>query len=147
MPDPDNSYTLALRVRPGVDQPALATALEAWRIDAAHADPERFRGLRVGVESLSMYTINLQTRIVLGIMLAAVVLVLLVACANAANLLLLRTMARRQELAVRVALGASRTRVALHLLAQSLMLAIIATAVALPLATMAMHHEIGRAHV
>jgi len=141
VPDPDNTYTVAMRLRPGVDQPAVATALEAWRNDAAQADPERFRGLRVGVESLSMYTINLQTRIVLGIMLAAVVLVLLVACANAANLLLLRTLARRQELAVRVALGASRTRVALHLLTQSLLLAFIATAIALPLATVAMHHE------
>jgi predicted permease len=141
VPDPDNSYTIAMRVRPGVDQPAIATALEAWRNDAAHADPERFRGLRVGVESLGMYTVNLQTRIVLGIMLAAVVLVLLVACANAANLLLLRTLARRQELAVRVALGASRARVALHLLTQSLLLAFIATAVALPLAAMAMHRE------
>jgi len=141
VPDPDNSYTVALRVRPGVDQPAIATALEAWRKDAAHADPERFRGLRVGVESLSMYTINVQTRVVLGIMLAAVLLVLLVACANAANLLLLRTMARRQELAVRVALGASRTRVALHLLTQSLLLAFMATAVAVPLAAMAMHRE------
>jgi putative ABC transport system permease protein len=141
VPDPDSSYVLAMRARAGTDQAAIQTALEAWRSDAARVDPERFRGLRVGVESLSMYTINRTTRIVLGIMLAAVMLVLLVACANAANLLLLRTLARRQELAVRVALGASRTRVTLHLLVQSLMLAFIATAVALPLASMAMHYE------
>ena len=139
--DTDNSYTIALRARPGVDDVAIATELESWRSDAARADPDRFRGLRTGLESLSMYTINRTTRIVLGIMLAAVMLVLLVACANAANLLLLRTLARRQELAVRVALGASRIRVAVHLLAQSLLLAIIATAIALPLAAMAMHHE------
>ncbi len=141
VPDPDSSYVIAMRARAGTDQTAIQTALEAWRNDAARVDPERFRGLRVGVESLSLYTINRTTRIVLGIMLAAVVLVLLVACANAANLLLLRTMSRRQELAVRVALGASRSRVALHLLTQSLLLAVIATAVALPLATMAMHSE------
>ena len=141
VPDPENSYVVAMRLRAGVDQAAIATALEAWRNDAARVDPERFRGLRAGVESLSLYTINRTTRIVLGIMLAAVVLVLLVACANAANLLLLRTLSRRQELAVRVALGASRSRVALHLLAQSLLLAVIATAVALPLATLAMQRE------
>ncbi|HZX91616.1 MAG TPA: ABC transporter permease, partial [Rudaea sp.] len=141
VPDPDSSYVLAMRARAGTDQAAIQTALEAWRSDAARVDPERFRGLRVGVESLSIYTINRTTRIVLGIMLAAVMFVLLVACANAANLLLLRTLARRQELAVRVALGASRTRVTLHLLVQSLMLAVIATAVALPLASMAMHYE------
>jgi len=141
VPDPENSYVIAMRVRAGVDQAVIATQLEAWRSDAARVDPERFRGLRAGVESLSVYTINRTTRIVLGIMLAAVVLVLLVACANAANLLLLRTLARRQELALRVALGASRSRVALHLLAQSLLLAIVATAVALPLATLAMKRE------
>jgi predicted permease len=141
VPDPENSYVIALRLRDGVDQAAVATSLEAWRNDAMHADPERLRGVRTGVESLAMYTINLETRIVLGIMLAAVVLVLLVACANAANLLLLRTLSRRQELAVRVALGASRSRIALHLLAQSLLLALIATAIALPLATLAMRHE------
>ncbi|HSE12712.1 MAG TPA: ADOP family duplicated permease [Rudaea sp.] len=141
VPDPENSYVVAMRVHAGVDKAAIATALEAWRNDAARVDPERFRGLRAGVESLSLYTINRTTRIVLGIMLAAVVLVLLVACANAANLLLLRTLSRRQELAVRVALGASRSRVALHLLAQSLLLALIATAVALPLATLAMKRE------
>jgi predicted permease len=141
VPDPENSYVVALRMRSGVDAAAIATALDAWRTDAARVDPERFRGLRAGVESLSLYTINRTTRIVLGIMLAAVMLVLLVACANAANLLLLRTLSRRQELAVRVALGASRSRVALHLLAQSLLLALVATAVALPLATLAMKHE------
>jgi len=139
--DAENSYVVALRLRDGVDQAAVATALDAWRDDAMRVDPERFRGVRAGVESLSLYTINRQTRTVLGIMLAAVVFVLLVACANAANLLLLRTLSRRQELAVRVALGASRSRIALHLLAQSLLLAIIATAIALPLATLAMHRE------
>ncbi|HEY2394920.1 MAG TPA: ADOP family duplicated permease [Rudaea sp.] len=139
--DTENSYVIALRLRDGVDQAAVATALDAWRNDAMRVDPKRFRGVRTGVESLSLYTVNRQTRTVLGIMLAAVVFVLLVACANAANLLLLRTLSRRQELAVRVALGASRRRIALHLLAQSLLLAVIATAIALPLATLAMHRE------
>ena len=66
-------------------------------------------------------------------MLFAVILVLLVACGNAANLLLTRTLARRQELAIRSALGASRGRLTLHLLAQSLLLAAAACAIALPI--------------
>jgi predicted permease len=70
-------------------------------------------------------------------MLTAVVLVLLVACANATNLLLTRTLGRRQELAVRIALGASRTRLMLHLLAQSLLMTLLAVAIAIPLATAA----------
>ena len=133
-PSEDDSYTTVVRRAAQVDDAAIAAALERWLGDAAHADPERFRGMHVGLEPLAYYSISRTTRAILGIMLAAVCIVLLVACANAANLLLLRTLGRRQELAVRVALGASRGRIALHLLAQSLLLALIATAIALPLA-------------
>ena len=132
--DTDNGYDLVVRRNAGVDDAAIAAVMQAWIADAAHADPARFRGLRTAHEPLAYFSVNRTTRTVLGIMLTAVVLVLLVACANAANLLLLRTLGRRQELAVRVALGASRGRIALHLLAQSLLLSAIAAAVALPLA-------------
>lgn len=69
----------------------------------------------------------------LWMLMATVGIVLLIACANIANLLLVRTEARQQELAVRAALGAAWTRIARELLLESIMLGAIAGAVGLGL--------------
>jgi predicted permease len=61
---------------------------------------------------------------VLWILMAGIALVLLIACANVANLLLLRAEGRQQELAIRAALGASRGRIAASLFAESMILAV-----------------------
>lgn len=130
----DDGFVTVIRRHADVGEAAIRNAVDTWFANAVREEPDRLRGLSVGVQPLKYLTVSRTTRAVLGIMLAAVVLVLLVACANAANLLLTRTIGRRQELAVRVALGASRTRLVVHLLAQSLLLSLIATAIALPLA-------------
>jgi nitrite reductase/ring-hydroxylating ferredoxin subunit len=82
----------------------------------------RTTGGRIGIDN------------VLWLLLGAVSLVLLIACANVANLMLVRAESRRRELTVRAALGAERAHMAVHYLAESLLIAGAAAVVGLTLA-------------
>jgi putative ABC transport system permease protein len=128
------TFSTMIKPHPGFDAAQVRARLEAWFADARKGDVEYFRELQPDVESFERSLVNTQSRAIIGVMLIAVVLVLLVAAANAANLLLTRTLGRRQELAVRAALGAGRGRLALHLVLESLILSLAALAIALPLA-------------
>src|SRR5581483_9176692 len=76
---------------------------------------------------------------VLWVLMGSIVIVLLVACANVANLLLVRVEGRRQELAIRAALGAARKNIIGGLLLESLVLGCIGSAIGLCLASGALN--------
>jgi putative ABC transport system permease protein len=110
------------RLKPGVSIAAAHAELDAISQSLAQRYPEACKNLKTGGELLSN-DISGGARTSLFILLGAVGLILLIACANLANLLLVRAIGRQREIAIRFALGASRYRVIGELLAQSTVLA------------------------
>ncbi len=122
---------LVARLRPGVtiEQAAIEITALTQRLES-HAPPDVPRGLIPVVRSLEEVVVG-NVRPAMFALMGAVGLVLLIASANAANLLLMRGEARRAELAVREALGAGRGRIVRQLFAESLGLTLVAAAAGL----------------
>ena len=120
----DRYFMFQARMKPGVTMQQVQSEFSVAARHVAELYPKDYpKSFSVGVESYVDQVVG-NFKATLYTLAAAVALLLLIACANVANLLLARATAREKEVAVRTALGASRGHIVIQLLIESLILAV-----------------------
>lgn len=129
----NHNYGVIARLKKNVDIRQAQTELSAISTRLEQLYPEDDKGWGAVILPLREQLVG-DVRPALLVLLGAVVFVLLIACANVANLVLAKTLARRKEIAIRTALGASRLVVLRQILAETVLLSVAGGALGLLLA-------------
>src|SRR5438045_3410483 len=131
-PRDNRAWSAIARLKPGIDLKRAQTQISAINAQLAKQSYETNKGWDARLWPLHERLVR-EVKPSLLALLGAVGLVLLIACANVANLLLARSASRQKEIAIRAAMGASRTRVLRQMLTESILLSAIGGAAGLVL--------------
>lgn len=132
----NNWFQVIARLKPGVSIAQARADVSGIATSLAQRYPKENRDVGGSVYALRD-ELSPQSQLMLVALCAASICVLLIACANLANLLIARSLARRRELDVRLALGAGRERLVRQLLTESLVIAVLGGAVGVVIAVAA----------
>ena len=127
-------HSVFARLKPGVSQQQADQELQAIASRLAAAYPVQNKNWTTTTRTLRQWMLPEQVELVMLTMMGAVTLVLLIACANVANLLLARASVRHREISIRAALGAGRWRIVRQLLTESMMIGLISAPLGLAIA-------------
>jgi putative ABC transport system permease protein len=117
-------FTGVARLKPGITLSEVRAELDGFSTRFGQQYPDTNRGLRFVARPLRDIFVG-PIKPYLGLLAVAVLFVLLLACANIANLMLSRTLSLRSELALRTAIGASVGRIVRHVMAEAIVLAVL----------------------
>jgi predicted permease len=139
-------------LRPGQTREAAQAelAVVARRLEQQY--PDSHKGYGIAVRTFHEMMNGGPIRTIFLLMLGAVGFVLLIACANVANMLLGRALSRRREISIRVAMGASQSRILRQLLVESVLLSVLGGLIGLALSTSAVQafatavQDVGKPH-